>query len=209
MPAPATPSQTPAPAPGAVTPTPATEATPAPAPAPAAAPDPAPAPEPAPAPAQPTERERTLKRELSAARARLGKAEAATQTPEEKLEASNQRIRELTVQVKAGALNIVDPAAAVALINWSNVDINDDAAVDAALTDLIKTKTYLVKPAEAPAVPDGEQTPAPKVSTPSGNPARSSTTPTMYTRAQVADRAFYEANRADIMKAMGEGRITD
>lgn len=60
------------------------------------------------------------------------------------------------VMLRARALNVVDPDAAVRLLDLDGLTVDEDGAVDGetldkALRGLLKGKPYLVKPAPAPA----------------------------------------------------------
>ncbi|MFN7948374.1 MAG: hypothetical protein U0Z53_23685 [Blastocatellia bacterium] len=111
--------------------------------------------------------------------------------------AAAARLRSLQVQMQAQRLGIVDPEAAEKLIDWSKVEDSDEARA-AALQELVRARPWL------------QQTSAPQAPvTPASNPSRSSTSPVTFTKAQLQDRKFWEANRDAIMTAMREGRITD
>jgi hypothetical protein len=129
-------------------------------PTPAPEPTPAPTPEPAPAPAVPegyvpatdVETERTAR---TAAETALADAEA-------RATAANQRARTAEIRAAAQALGFNDVADAEMFVG---ADVED---VSAHLAEVVKTKSYLLKPAAAPVTP-------PVTPTQPTNPGRDST----------------------------------
>ena len=64
--------------------------------------------------------------------------------------AMQERIIGLTIQLQASKLNIIDPDAAVKLMDWSQLEFDDDGTptnADKVLADLVKTRPYLIAPA--------------------------------------------------------------
>jgi hypothetical protein len=103
------------------------------------------------------------------------------------------------VERQAAKLGIVDPEAAVKLLDWSSLEYDEDGKpqdVEMALEELVKAKPYLV----------GRQ--EPKANGNPTNPAtrQSASGTRRFTAAQIQDRAFYLANKAEIMRAIQEGR---
>jgi len=106
------------------------------------------------------------------------------------------------VERLATRLNIVDPEAAVKLLDWGSLDYDDDGRpqdVEKALKTLIHDKPYLLKDAGRTS------------NTSTGNPATRSSAPgqRMYTMAEINDYQFYSKNREDIKRAYTEGRIIE
>lgn len=118
---------------------------------------------------------------------------------------ATDRTNRYEVQILASRLGVVDPDAAVKLLDWSALEYDDDGRpkdVEAALKDLIEQKPYLARQA-----PAEERT-----RTPQGSPTNPATRQPgaqnrRYTTAEIADRAFWNANKVDIMRAMRENRI--
>ena len=139
--------------------------------------------------------------------AKLSETEKATKTAEE----ANERATTLETQLRteraqlaiereARKLNIVDSEVAATIIA-SKLQYDADGKpsnVTELLTELAKSKPYLVT-----------QAPPPGVGASVTNPARGATSQGTFTAAQIADRAFWEANKNAIIVAMREGRITD
>lgn len=68
--------------------------------------------------------------------------------------AHHERIVRYEVMLKASAMNAVDPDAVVRLLDMSSLEFDDDGQptnVDKLLKELLKAKTYLLKPAETSA----------------------------------------------------------
>ena len=109
-----------------------------------------------------------------------------------------ERTLKYETMLAANKLGIVDPDAAYRLLDLSQVEFETDGQpkdVEKHLQALIKARPYLA---------GGQSVGA---SSPT-NAARVYTGGT-FTKAQIADRAFWTANRDAIMKAIAEGRITD
>ena len=125
---------------------------------------------------------------------RLKQALAEKETAQQ---AALARLRAVQIQMQAQRLGIVDPEAAEKLIDWSQIADSDEARAQ-ALQELVKARPWL------------SQSPQPQApATSAANPPRSGTNPVTFTKAQLQDRKFWEANRDAIMTAMREGRITD
>ncbi len=108
-----------------------------------------------------------------------------------------ERTLKYETMLAANKLGIVDPDAAYRLLDLSQVEFDGDGQpkdVEKHLQRLLKDRPYLAG--------QGGSTSSPT------NAARVSTGGT-FTKAQIADRAFWNANRDAILKAMAEGRITD
>jgi hypothetical protein len=118
-------------------------------------------------------------------------------------EQMRDRTTRYEVRIAAQALNIVDPDAAVKLLNWDAIEYGDDGRpidIEGALKALTEDKPYLVR--QEPA--QGQRS--------AGNPTNPTTrnAPTgtrRYTASQLNDRAFWTANKDDIMRAVREGRV--
>lgn len=137
-----------------------------------------------------SEQER-LQQQLSQAKAEL----------ELERQQTRDRMNAYEVQLQANRLGIVDPDAAVKLLDWSSLDYDEDgrpADIEAALTQLLADKPYLAK----------TQTPAPKPAATTNAATRTPSPATrIFTAAEIADRDFYVKHRAEIQQAYREGRI--
>lgn len=117
----------------------------------------------------------------------------------ERERAAQERILRYEVQLAAQQHGLVDPDAAVKLLDWGRVEYDDAGQptnLSTLLKDLVKTKPYLAaQPATGPAA-----SPA--------NPARQTPSASRtFTVSQLRDFRFYEANKAEIQQAMREGRV--
>jgi hypothetical protein len=128
-------------------------------------------------------------------------------TAELQLERQQNRdaINRYEVERSAAKLNIVDPEAAVKLLDWGSLEYDTDGRpidVDAALTALVEAKPYLIKATETPAA-------KPRAAANPTNPATRTQAPgqRIYTMAEFENYPFYQANKADMEAAMREGRI--
>jgi hypothetical protein len=107
------------------------------------------------------------------------------------------------VERLAAKLGIVDPEAAVKLMDWTQLDFDKETGVptnaERVLKDLIDPKkggkTWLA----------GQSNPANPTIGPT-NPGQSPGQP-FFTKAQIQDINFYQKNRTEILKAMQDGRI--
>lgn len=160
------------------------------------------------------EQERTQQKELSELRNRVKAADDAKLSEQERLtqrlaelerqqadatRSHQERILRYEAQLAANKLHIVDPDAAVKLMDWSTLEYDDAGQptnIETVLKDLLKTRPYLAAQAAAP-----QASPT--------NPARTQTAAgsRTYTVEQLRDHAFYTAHREDIQAAMREGRI--
>jgi len=108
------------------------------------------------------------------------------------------------VERQARKLNLVDEETALALVA-ARIEYDDAGKptnVEALLTQLAKDKPFLVG-ADA-----GSAAAARPVSS-AANPNRGAQAGGTFTTTQIADRAFYEANRDAIMAAYRDGRIIE
>lgn len=131
----------------------------------------------------------------------LEKAQAKVAEYERQLSERARQEQERTVkyevQLHAAKLGIVDPDAAVKLLDWAQLDFNEDGTpknAEKLLKALIADKPYLAG------------TPASGSAT---NPARNNSQSGYFTDSQISamSPADYQKNRAAIFAAMKEGRI--
>lgn len=169
---------------------------------------------------------RTARRKLeadaqAAAQAQMTKEErlaaqvADGQKERETLAAKYQaRMLAYEVQLQAQALGIIDPDAAVKLLDASRIEYDDEGApknLGKLLRELVAAKTYLVAPAN-----QGQQTgqqntgaQAPASASSATNTATGASRTTLFTESQIASMSpeDYAKNRAAIFQAQREGRI--
>lgn len=129
--------------------------------------------------------------EATASRDRAEKAETA-------LKSERLRNAVYTGSIKAG---VVDPDAVLALIERDSLIDSDGnpSGIDDAIAALLEAKPYL-RANTNPAKPVGNI----------GNGTRADTaTSGGFTRSQLKDSKFFEDNKADIFKALAEGRISE
>lgn len=110
------------------------------------------------------------------------------------------RTNRYEVQIAAGKLGIVDPDAAVKLLDWSALEYAEDGTpkdIDRALKTLLKARPYLAAP-----VPGAPSMAATNGATRAPLPGQR-----IYTQAELQDFGFYAQHRDDIIAAMREGRI--
>lgn len=110
------------------------------------------------------------KAQQEAEAAKLSDLEKATKerdTLKAELDAERQdrrdRINRYEVQLAAGRLGIVDPEAAVKLLDWDSLEYSEDGSpkgVDAALRKLLAAKPYLAGQQQAGAPPANTTNPA-------------------------------------------------
>lgn len=152
------------------------------------------------------------RREQEAEMARLSREEQLAkqlQQREAELEFERQQYRDrqnqYELQLEASKQGVVDPEAAAKLLNWGDLEYDDDGRptnLADALSDLLERKSYLK--GQHPAAP--RQAP--------GNPTNPVTRQTpansrIYTTAEIADPAIWKEHKADIMRALREDRIRD
>ncbi len=133
--------------------------------------------------------EETLERERESAQKRISEAERALIQKEREL-----KEREVKASIREAALlaGAVDPDAAYALADLSLVEWGESGPdVSKVIADLREKRPFLFRAAT--------QIPAP-------NPSRATV---YFRRSQLADRAFWEAHREEIERAIHEGRILD
>lgn len=100
--------------------------------------------------------------------ARLAELTSRNQTLEDQVKAARL---EAAVSAAAGRLDIVDPDAAVRLLDLTGVTYNDDGApenIDTLLNGLLEARPYLRRPDPAPAVPQAGSPANPAKPTPQG-----------------------------------------
>jgi hypothetical protein len=133
--------------------------------------------------------EEALERERESAQKRLSEAERALIQKERELKEREVKAAIREAALRAGA---VDPDAAYALADLSLVEWGESGPdVSKVIEDLREKRSFLFRA-------------APQIPTP--NPSRAAT---FFKRSQLADRAFWEANREEIERAIREGRILD
>lgn len=118
---------------------------------------------------------------------------------------TQDRINRYEVQLQASKLGIVDPDAAVKLLDWDRLEYAQDGTpkdVDAALKALLAERPYLA------AQQQQQQRPASQASATNGATRTTAPGSRTYQRAELDDYAFYSKNREDIQLAYKEGRIT-
>lgn len=158
------------------------------------------------------------RREREAADAQLSEQERlATQLKraEAELQLERQQARDtinrLEVQAHASRLQIVDPEAAVKLLDWAQLEYSDDGTpqnVEEALQALVAAKPYLAKAASAaPAAPPATSAAQPQTSVGNGATRTADASQRVFTVAEISSYPFYRANREAIQVAMREGRI--
>lgn len=107
-----------------------------------------------------------------------------------------ERTLKYETMLAASKLGVVDPDAAYKLLDLADIEFDEDGSpknVEKVLRGLIAKRPYLVGAA------GGSPT----------NPARSTASPTTFTRSQLRDPNFFKAHRDAIMQAMREGRIME
>lgn len=124
--------------------------------------------------------------------------EAADRATRFETELRGERLRN-TVYAESVKVGAIDPDAVLALLDKQSLvdEQGQPKGVADAITALLESKPYL-------------KTQAPKPQGNIGSGARGSApTSGTFTREQLRDNAFFEANRAEIFKALAEGRITE
>jgi hypothetical protein len=118
----------------------------------------------------------------------------------EKAEAAVKQVRiENAVTVEAAKLGVIDPAAAIKLMDQSGISVSDDGTISGvaeAVKALQTSSPYLFKTPAQGSVGGGDT-----------NPAGGGNTASEFTYSQIQDLAFYKANQAAVDKAVAEGRI--
>lgn len=135
------------------------------------------------------------------------------------LRAFQEKIVGLTIQVQASKLNIIDADAAVKLMDWSQLEYDEDGVptnADTVLAALVKAKPYLVAPS-ASAAPASQQSSAPPDANTAlaaqlgaTNPTRQNG-PITVTVNQAQNKAFQEEFKQrygmSVMDAMLRGKV--
>ncbi|HET8909137.1 MAG TPA: phage scaffolding protein [Ktedonobacterales bacterium] len=108
---------------------------------------------------------------------------------------------EMAVERTASKLGIIDPDAAVKLLDWSKLEYDDDGKptnVDKLLEALVKARTWLVGNGQATSTAQARI----------GNTGRDTQVPgVVFKTSQLEDFEFYTKNEQAIKQAMREGRI--
>lgn len=120
-----------------------------------------------------------------------------------------QAVRERTLRyevvVEAQKLGIVDPDAAYRLMDQKALEFDDDGTptnTETVLARLIKARPWLQHSTSAP----GAQPPTFGPTNPSTR-GRGPDGARIYRASELNDPTFFQANRADITRAMNEGRV--
>lgn len=163
---------------------------------------------------------KTTRKEAAARRIKEKDAQAATLSVEEQLTQERDRAakaeeRLLNAEIKAAATRagMVKPEFAARFLDASKYERDEDGTItnlDDLFSELLESEPWLKreidsKPADKasptpPAVPAVRRAGA--ASSAAGSPAG-----TVFTSAQIADRAFYTAHKAEIEAALRDGRI--
>lgn len=118
-----------------------------------------------------------------------------------KAEAALKQTRiENAATLAAAKLGVIDPAAAIKLMDQSSITVSDDgtiSGVEDAVKALQQSSPYLFKTQAQGSVGDGNTNP--------GNGANNQASE--FTYSQIQDLEFYKKNQAAIDKAVAEGRI--
>ncbi len=128
------------------------------------------------------------------AAAKNGEWQKLAETREAELKKASADLQAERIRATAARLGMSDPEYAVYLVTKAG----DGADAEAVLKEHLSHNP--------PAQTTTTQTQAP---TGSGDPTNPGTTPTAFTRAQLRDAKFFQANREAILKAAAEGRIKD
>lgn len=149
------------------------------------------------------ELEKQAQEAAEAAAKEQGKFEDLYKTANERattLEAQLKQTRiENAVTLEAAKLGVVDPAAAVKLLDQSGISVGEDGAISGvaeALKALQEASPYLFKTPAQGSVGSGNT-----------NPGAGNNQAAEFTYSQIQDLAFYKANQAAIDKAVAEGRV--
>jgi hypothetical protein len=117
-----------------------------------------------------------------------------------KAEAALKQTRiENAATLAAAKLGVIDPAAAIKLMDQSGISVSDDGTISGvaeAVKALQTSSPYLFKTPAQGSVGGGDT-----------NPAGGGNTASEFTYSQIQDLAFYKANQAAVDKAVAEGRI--
>lgn len=106
---------------------------------------------------------------------------------------------ENAVTIEAAKLGVVDPTAAVKLLDQSGINVSDDGTISGvaeAVKALQTASPYLFKTPAQGSVGGGDT-----------NPQGGGNTASEFSYSQIQDLAFYKANQPAIDKAVAEGRI--
>jgi len=148
------------------------------------------------------ELEQQAKDAAEAAAKEQGKFEDLYKTANERattLEGQLKQTRiENAVTLEAAKLGVVDPTAAVKLLDQSGISVSDDGTISGvaeAVKALQTASPYLFKTPAQGSVGSGT------------NPAGGGNTQAEFSYSQVQDLEFYKANQAAVDKAVAEGRI--
>lgn len=132
-----------------------------------------------------------------------GKFEDLYKTANERATAAETALKQErinnAVTVEAAKLGVVDPSAAIKLLDQSGISVSDDGTISGvadAVKALQQTSPYLFKTPAQGSVGSGNT-----------NPGAGATQPAEFTYSQIQDLNFYKANQAAVDKAVAEGRI--
>ena len=139
----------------------------------------------------------TARSQLDALHARMARAEIAAAASKlqffDQADAALRLGGAVRVSATSGELEVIDPQTQQVRLDYST---GKPMTVEALVAELAKAAPHLVRGANREGAGSGSR------------PATGGAAPT-FTRAQLADPAFYQANRAEIAKAIAEGRIKD
>lgn len=112
-------------------------------------------------------------------------------------------VKSSAVKIVALKLGTVDADTVLKIVDLNKIQFSDDGSIDensvTALVEEIKTnKPFLFGTGVKP-----------NIGAEGGSPSADNGKKPVYTRKQLRDSAFFEANKDDIMLALKEGRITD
>jgi hypothetical protein len=138
-----------------------------------------------------------VKTQLDALHGRMARAEIAAAASKlqffDQADAALRLAGAVRVKADTGELEVIDAQTGQVRLDYGT---GKPMTVEALVTELAKSAPHLVRGANREGAGSGSR------------PATGGAAPT-FTRAQLADPAFYQANRAEIAKAIAEGRIKD
>jgi len=132
-----------------------------------------------------------------------GKFQDLYKTAEERATKAEAALKQTRIEnaatLAAAKLGVIDPAAAIKLMDQSSITVSDDgtiSGVEDAVKALQQSSPYLFKTPAQGSVGDGNT-----------NPGNGNNAATEFTYSQIQDLEFYKKNQAAIDKAVAEGRI--